>query len=367
MRGRVPIGIDEFGMPIMKQIRAKSEYEFMIKAGQMMLAAGLLGDYVLRGEETGVVKPVEKIPFKAVAERWYKVYKEDNETLKPSTKADYRRMLDKVIYPVLGDKGIDEITTTQLQEMLNEHRDMASTSQTKLLITLRQVFDVAIQEQLITVNPAKGKLTKTGAVKKDGRSLTKEEWLHVQECLPDMQEPDRLFTSLMMYEGLRRGEALGLTWANVDFEKNCLHIVQQAAFNRGSNDATIQSPKTRSSVRDVPLVTTLRNILMNTPRRGAFIVGNADKPYTKSMMVKSFQRIKKGTGIEDLHPHIFRYSHATMLHELGVDDKTIQCWEGHASQATTTNFYIKGSQDMTDKAMMALSEFAEGCSESCIS
>ena len=162
MRGRVPIGIDEFGMPIMKQIRAKSEYEFMIKAGQMMLAAGLLGDYVLRGEETSVVKPVEKIPFKAVAERWYKVYKEDNETLKPSTKADYRRMLDKVIYPVLGDKGIDEITTTQLQEMLNEHRDMASTSQTKLLITLRQIFDVAIQEQLITVNPAKGKLTKTG-------------------------------------------------------------------------------------------------------------------------------------------------------------------------------------------------------------
>ena len=143
MRGRVPIGIDEFGMPIMKQIRAKSEYEFMIKAGQMMLAAGLLGDYVLRGEETSVVKPVEKIPFKAVAERWYKVYKEDNETLKPSTKADYRRMLDKVIYPVLGDKGIDEITTTQLQEMLNEHRDMASTSQTKLLITLRQVFDAA--------------------------------------------------------------------------------------------------------------------------------------------------------------------------------------------------------------------------------
>lgn len=43
----------------------------------------------------------------------------------------------------------------------------------------------------------------------------------------------------------------------------------------------------------------------------------------------------------DLHPHMFRYSHATRLHELGVDDKSIQHWEGHASQDTTTKIYIK--------------------------
>ena len=88
VRGRVPIGYDEFGVPIMKQIKAKNEYDLMMKAGQMMLASGVLGDYVLRGESETAKKDVVKIPFKAMAERWYKVYKVDNGTLKPSTKDD---------------------------------------------------------------------------------------------------------------------------------------------------------------------------------------------------------------------------------------------------------------------------------------
>lgn len=341
----------------MKQIQAKNEYELMIKAGQMMLASGILGDYVLRGDAEPK-KPLQKITFRSIAERWFKVYKEDNVKLKPSTREDYRRLLDKVVYPVLGEKLIDEITTTHIQEMLNGYKDMASTTQTRLLVTLRQIFNMAVDEELIKANPAKGKLTKTGTAKKEGRALTKDEWLSVQSTLPNMSEPDRLFVALMMYEGLRRGEALGMTWDNVDFKNNCLHIVQQAAFNGNDNTATIQTPKTKTSIRDVPLVKTLRNILENTPRRGTYIVGNSDTPYTKSMMVKSFKRIKAATGISDLHPHTFRYSHATMLHELGVDDKTIQCWEGHASQETTTNFYIKNSQNMTDRAEAILSDFA---------
>ena len=76
------------------------------------------------------------------------------------------------------------------------------------------------------------------------------------------------------------------------------------------------------------------------------------------MLVKALKRIKKILQIDDLHPHMFRYSHATVLHELGIDDKTIQQWEGHASQDTTTNIYIKGSQMMSDRAEAALSDFA---------
>ena len=60
--------------------------------------------------------------------------------------------------------------------------------------------------------------------------------------------------------------------------------------------------------------------------------------------------IRKTTGIRDLHPHMFRYSHATRLHELGVDDKSIQHWEGHASQDTTTKIYIKQTNDRTERA-----------------
>ena len=83
-----------------------------------------------------------------------------------------------------------------------------------------------------------------------------------------------------------------------------------------------------------------------------------DEPYTYSMLTKAWRRIRKTTGIRDLHPHMFRYSHATRLHELGVDDKSIQHWEGHASQDTTTKIYIKQTNDRTERAGKILSNFA---------
>jgi len=357
VRGRVPIGINEFNVPIMKHVQAKTEYEFMLKAAKMVLGSGLLGDYVLRNN-SAEVKREKAITFKDMAEWWFRVYKQDNNKLKPATIDDYRRMLDRVIYPAFGDKPINEITTTNIQELLNDSRSIAASTQNKLLITLRQIFNMAIQESLIVINPAKGKLTKTGADKKEGRALSQDEWLRVQRLLPNLNISDRVLVALMMYEGLRRGEALGLTWDNVDFAENCIHITQQAAFNNGSNIATIQLPKTKKSIRTIPLVKPLKTILENIHVHGDYVVGNNNTPYTKSMLRKAMERIKKVLEIDDLHPHMFRYSHATVLHELGVDDKTIQHWEGHANQATTANIYIKNTQTMTDRAEAILSDFA---------
>jgi len=177
----------------------------------------------------------------------------------------------------------------------------------------------------------------------------------VQNKLPELLEHDRVLVALI---GLRRGEALGLTWDNVDFEANCINVTQQAAFNNGANIPTIQSPKTKTSNRYIPLVKPLKEILERMTRQGQFIVRNKDTPYTKSMPVKALKRIKKILQIDDLHPRMFRYSHATVLHELGIDDKAIQQWEGHASQDTTTNIYIKESRMMSDRAEAALSDFA---------
>ena len=92
--------------------------------------------------------------------------------------------------------------------------------------------------------------------------------------------------------------------------------------------------------------------------KGKYVVGNRDEPYTYSMLTKAWRRIRKTTGIRDLHPHMFRYSHATRLHELGVDDKSIQHWEGHASQDTTTKIYVKQTNDRTERAGKILSNFA---------
>ena len=89
-----------------------------------------------------------------------------------------------------------------------------------------------------------------------------------------MQVHDRLLTGLLMYEGLRRGEALGLTWENIDFEANAIHITQQRCSNGNSNIATIQSPKTKTSKRTIPLVEPLKTMLQEVEPKGKYVVGN---------------------------------------------------------------------------------------------
>ena len=355
IRRRVPIGIDANGAPIMKQIKGNSEYEVMLKAGKTMLASGVLDPWM---PEQIRHTPKDVPTFAKVAERWYKVTKADNPKLKPATKNDYRRLLDRYLLPSLGRKRIDKITTSELQELLNGISNVADSTQKRIILTMKLVFEMAIQEEYIVKNPARAKLNRTGAETKEGRALTEAEWIGVQAKLQDMQVHDRLLTGLLMYEGLRRGEALGLTWENIDFEANAIHITQQAMFNGNSNIATIQSPKTKTSKRTIPLVEPLKTMLQEVEPKGKYVVGNRDEPYTYSMLTKAWRRIRKTTGIRDLHPHMFRYSHATRLHELGVDDKSIQHWEGHASQDTTTKIYIKQTNDRTERAGKILSNFA---------
>lgn len=115
VRRRVPIGLDADGKPIMKQVKGKSEYDAMKKAGQIMLLAGLLDEYL---PEQMRDKPKLIPAFGELAERWYKVNKANNPKLKPGTKTDYRRILDKYLLPVLGRSPTDKITPTGLQELL---------------------------------------------------------------------------------------------------------------------------------------------------------------------------------------------------------------------------------------------------------
>ena len=111
VRRRVPIGFDADGKPVMKQVKGSSECDAMLKAGKLMLFSGMLDEY-LPGQLHGEPKPAPT--FGELAERWYKVDKADNPKLKPATKTDYRRILDKYLLPPLGRRPVNEITPTDL-------------------------------------------------------------------------------------------------------------------------------------------------------------------------------------------------------------------------------------------------------------
>ena len=176
---------------------------------------------------------------------------------------------------------------------------------------------------------------------------------------------------LFMFTGCRLGEVIALQWRDVDFDAGLLHITKSASWKGGG--VRISTPKTRNSVRDVPLLDPLRAVL--EPRRGKpgdYVLSDSPEPltdgqyhhrwleYCKALgMVevsesgeryRAKRRARDSKGIralKELPPvlrpavtaHQFRHEMASAMYEAKVGELEAQKILGHADIATTRRIY----------------------------
>jgi len=144
---------------------------------------------------------------------------------------------------------------------------------------------------------------------------------------------------LMATCGLRRGEALGLTWQHVDFANHVLRVREQRMRCKG---AYTQKPlKTKSSIRDILLPDEMLDILRECRLR-AFERPN--KGYIHDMTPEALyyahKRVKAAAGVpEGVTLHGLRHSMASILAETGTSIKVLQVLLGHANYQTTADIY----------------------------
>ena len=267
-------------------------------------------------------------------------------------------------------------------------------------VKLRQVLQDAVDNELILRNPCTPvKLPKP--TYKERTPLTAEEASRFLACL--MDEPlsaKAAGTMLLLQCGLRRGEMLGLTWADIDFEGRALSVSKQF-----TNDKTLRAPKSKMSRRTIAINDSLVHYLTmwkqeqlaqldrytldqdeNTPVvNGIKVVVTDDGKYATvvnvdghnfdrwfrdfcvdngfgsySNVTRKFQRNGKehtrGTGYSGLVPHALRHTQATLLIGEGADVKTVQARLGHASPSTTLSIYSHAIEANDRKAADAFGE-----------
>lgn len=270
---------------------------------------------------------------------------------KPQTAHDIRAQIGKYIEPALQDKQLRAVSYLDLQDILNGTAGKGHTLVSNVQSVLKRAFAAAYAEGYIPRDPS-ASLDVRLPPRRSNRAFTDEEILTIKKDL-SQRRTEPLLMGLLFYTGMRRGEVIGLQWKHVDLKHDEIHVRQDYDYRT----LALDTPKTRNSVRDIPIVPALKEILMEHPGVGdAFVVHATDpsKPLCEATFKRRWAKVQKLLG-NDVTTRTFRKNFATVMFDAHVDVVTAYRAMGHASLETMIKYYVdleksrrvqRGSEDV---------------------
>jgi integrase len=189
-------------------------------------------------------------------------------------------------------------------------------------------------------------------------------WGGRQTFLRDIAD-DRLVNlyHLILSTGMRRGEAIGLRWDDVDLDGRCLSVVQQITEVHGRG--IVGTPKTKRGTRLIPIDDDTVAILrrhqeMQDVERSAWgpAWNDAGLVFTREdgralrpeYATRHFQALAQQSGLPAIRLHDLRHTNASLALEAGVEMKVVSDRLGHSQISVTADLYTHVSRSLGNAA-----------------
>lgn len=239
-------------------------------------------------------------------------------------------------------------------------------------------MELAVDDDIIRKNPCKGCMNEFSRDASERISLTVQEQEKLLEFIRDSNVYAIYYPLVLFMIGtaVRCGEAIGLTWNDVDFKSKNITIDHQLIYKKsnGSYGFYADSPKTESGIRTIPmtsevykaLVEQRRNQLSKGWRTNVEIDGYSDFVFStknknpimpssvNNILLNIVNRYNSTVGEIEL-PHIsahnLRHTGCTRMAEVGMDPKVLQYIMGHSNIAVTMEIYNHISPERNRKEM----------------
>lgn len=351
--GRYKSGVKENGTPKYSSVYGATFTECKQKLEKEKL---LLSTQVMQQKGTN---------FEDILLLWF----ESNRIrLKGSTEMKYLNIIEQHIIPSLGKIKTSEINSVIINSFLErklrggglkDEGALAPSYVKTMAIIIEATIKYATAEELCS--SLKTPILKPSIPKRDLVVLSEQEEKKLTHILLCENSNVATGTLLALQTGMRIGEVCALQWSDIDFANDIIHIRHTIARIKSEHGSPktkliIDTPKTESSRRDIPLSDTLKKKLnfAYQDRKSKFVISNTPNFIGTRTFDYQYRKLLERNDIAIINFHSLRHTFATRCAEAGMDAKTLSRLLGHSTATVTLNIYVHPSMDKMKKQINEL-------------
>lgn len=325
--------------------------------------------------DDGVYQEPSKLTVKKWADAWLTDY---CGGIKDTTLDKYDMYIRLYIKPILGTIKLQTLSAHSIQAMYNklqrrEKKPLSPKSISNLHGVLHPMMERAVKLGYIRTNPCKA-VTLPRVEKKEMQALKDEK---LDEFLDAIK--GRKFESVYLvdvFTGMRQGEILGLTWADVDFKGGYIHVRKQLQKERKKGGeyrrVALKNDRVRS-IKPAPFVMDILKAEQRKQKEWRLKAGGAwdnsmnlvftnemGRYQSASTVYKDFKRVVQSIEAGGVRFHDVRHTFALLRLQTGANIKTLQHEMGHATSAFTLDVYGHVSEEMLKASSESMQRYIEG-------
>lgn len=329
----------------------------------------------------------------------YNLWVQLKKGLKDNTFSNYQYMYTQFVQSDFGFTKIVDLKRTDIRAFYNSLLDnghLKINTIDNIHTVLHQVLELGVEDDYLRYNPSDNALKELKRAhnhdSEKRKALTIPEQELFETFLQKSEQYHRWYPifTVMLWTGLRVGEAVGLRWCDINLEDNIININHTLIYYcKGKKDGcsfAINTPKTKAGIRTIPMLPKVKEAFLLEKQYqkesemkcdvvvdgytdfiflnrfgGALHQGTLNKALKRIIRDCNYEVLDSGKKDIVILPkftnHSLRHTFTTRMCEAGVNLKAMQEILGHADAKTTMDIYADATQELKKAELIDFEEY----------
>ena len=292
----------------------------------------------------------------AISQLWLT---DKKQYVKKSTISAYMLLIENHLLPAFGNNYQINEDEAQAFVFKKLEEGLGKKSIMDILIVLKMILKYGAKQNLVHYEPFDIRFP-TEQKKQQLEVLSRANQKKIMNYVQEHFTFRNLGVYLCLSTGMRIGEVCALTWEDINTDTGLISVNKtiQRIYTMdngiGKTELIIDSPKTKNSVREIPMSRELLRMVKSVKKivnSSFFVLTNEAKPTEPRTYRNYYKNFMDNLGMPHLKFHGLRHSFATRCIESNCDYKTVSVLLGHSNISTTLNLYVHPNTEQKKKAI----------------